>query len=97
MRKWENPVIIDLNRYYYEFARELFPNAQIIADRFHIVQMMTRFLIKHRLILMKQHSKNSFEYGALKLIRRLCLEHTSGLKAEQQLYGRHLKMTLTES
>ncbi len=35
-------VTMDLNCYYPIVARELFPNAQIVIDRFHIVQMLTR-------------------------------------------------------
>lgn len=35
-------VTMDLNCYYPIVARELFPNAQIVIDRFHMVQMLTR-------------------------------------------------------
>ncbi|TGJ59053.1 hypothetical protein E4M16_10435 [Ligilactobacillus ruminis] len=31
-------VVVDLNAQYIKFIKELFPNAQIIVDRFHIVQ-----------------------------------------------------------
>ena len=35
-------VTMDLNCYYPIVAQELFPNAQIVIDRFHMVQMLTR-------------------------------------------------------
>ena len=35
-------VSMDLNCYYPIVAKELFPNAQIVIDRFHMVQMLTR-------------------------------------------------------
>ena len=31
-------VVVDLNAQYIKFIKELFPNSQIIVDRFHIVQ-----------------------------------------------------------
>ena len=31
-------VVVDLNAQYIKFIKELFPNARIIIDRFHIVQ-----------------------------------------------------------
>lgn len=34
-------VTMDLNCYYPLVARELFPNAQIVIDRFHMIQMLT--------------------------------------------------------
>lgn len=36
---------MDLNYYYDIMAKELFPNAQVILDRFHIVQMLNVPLI----------------------------------------------------
>lgn len=38
----EQTVSMDLNCYYPIVAKELFPNAQIVIDRFHMVQMLTR-------------------------------------------------------
>lgn len=32
----------NLNSYYVDFINNLFPNAKIIIDRFHIVQMLNR-------------------------------------------------------
>ncbi|MDN5579347.1 MAG: ISL3 family transposase [Lactococcus raffinolactis] len=96
-RKQVKTVTIDLNSYYYELARESFPNAQIIADRFHIVQTMTRSFNQTRTGLMKQHPKDTLEYRVLKYTWRLYLEHADDLEVKQQRYDRHLKMALTQA
>lgn len=59
-------VTIDLNCYYPLVARELFPNAQIVIDRFHMVQMLTRSFNSLRVQIMKQFKKQSHEYKLLK-------------------------------
>ena len=46
-------VTMDLNCYYPLVARELFPNAQIVIDRFHMVQMLTRSFNSLRVQIMK--------------------------------------------
>ena len=35
-------IIMDMNASYQVFVHELFPNAQLIIDRFHIIQLMGR-------------------------------------------------------
>lgn len=35
-------VIMDMNASYQVFVHELFPNAELIIDRFHIIQLMGR-------------------------------------------------------
>lgn len=59
-------VTMDLNCYYPIVARELFPNAQIVIDRFHMVQMLTRSFNSLRVQTMKQFKKQSREYKLLK-------------------------------
>ena len=59
-------VTVNLNCYYPLVARELFPNAQIVIDRFHIVQMLTRSFNSLRIQIMKQFNKRSREYKLLK-------------------------------
>ena len=50
-------VTMDLNCYYPLVARELFSNAQIVIDRFHMVQMLTRSFNSLRVQIMKQFKK----------------------------------------
>ncbi|KRN14431.1 transposase [Lactobacillus gigeriorum DSM 23908 = CRBIP 24.85] len=59
-------VTMDLNCYYPLVARELFPNAQIVIDRFHMVQMLTRSFNIFRVQIMKQFNKSGREYRLLK-------------------------------
>ncbi|WP_268870201.1 transposase, partial [Secundilactobacillus oryzae] len=54
-------------------AKQMFPNAEIIVDRFHIVSMMTRSFNQTRTHLMKQYDKDSKEYRILKFAWKLYL------------------------
>ena len=56
---------MDLN-YYLIVARQLFPNAKIVIDRFHMVQRFTRSFDSLRVQRMKQFNKQSREYKLLK-------------------------------
>ena len=42
-------IVIDMNSGYKCLIRELFPNAKIIIDRFHIVQLVNRAFNKYRI------------------------------------------------
>ncbi|MBU5310126.1 ISL3 family transposase [Ligilactobacillus saerimneri] len=65
-------VVVDLNAQYATFIPQIFPNAQIIIDRFHIVQMAGRALLQTRVQLHKQISDHrSREYKILKSHWRL--------------------------
>ena len=50
-------VTVNLNCYYPLVARELFPNDQIVIDRFHMVQMLTRSFNSLRVQIMKQFKR----------------------------------------
>lgn len=66
-RQQVESVSIDLNANYQGVIRRLFPNAKIIVDRFHIVQLVGRALDKARLSVLNSLSdKKSREYKALK-------------------------------
>lgn len=41
-------VIIDLSKPYHKLARELFPNARIVADRFHVIRLFNNILNNYR-------------------------------------------------
>ena len=65
--------------------REMFPNAEIVIDRFHIVQLLSRALNKTRVNTMKNYRKRSKEYKRLKKYWKLIL------KDEQDLDGKEFK------
>ena len=50
-------VVVDLNAQYIKFIKALFPNARIIIDRFHIVQLVGRALGNARISLMKKDER----------------------------------------
>lgn len=66
-------VTMDMYDPYLEIAKEVFPNAEIIIDKFHIVQLLNRSLNKYRITLMKGLNKNSHEYKILKTYWKLPL------------------------
>ena len=47
-------ICIDLYSPYISLIKELFPNASIVLDRFHMVQLLSRALMKTRIQGMKQ-------------------------------------------
>ena len=60
-------VVIDMNSGYKSIIRELFPNAKIVIDRFHIVQLVNRAFNKYRVSFMNSiKDKNKELYRQLK-------------------------------
>ncbi|MBM6585005.1 transposase [Pediococcus acidilactici] len=53
-RKAVKSVVLDFNSSYHIFIKRLFPNAQIIADRFHLIQMLNRVTIQVRITTVRQ-------------------------------------------
>ncbi|MHC3903412.1 transposase, partial [Streptococcus thermophilus] len=47
-------------------TNQLFPNAKIVLDRFHIIQHLGRAFLKTRIAIMNQFDKKSLPYRALK-------------------------------
>lgn len=60
-------IVMDLNASYQSFVRRLFPNAEIIVDRFHIVQLVNRAFDNVRTSVLRNiNDKKSRPYKALK-------------------------------
>ena len=59
-------ITMDMSGAYIPLARRLFPNAEIIIDRFHIIQHLGRAFLKTRIATMNQLDKKSLPYRALK-------------------------------
>ena len=60
-------IVIDMNSGYKSIIRELFPNAKIVIDRFHIVQLVNRAFNKYRVSFMNSiKDKNKELYRQLK-------------------------------
>ena len=82
-RKKVQTICIDMYTPYIELIRQLFPNAAIIIDRFHIVQALNRELNRYRIQWMNQvkyHDRRLYNklkrYWKLFLKKETDLDHT---------------------
>ena len=66
VRKRVEYVTTDMYRPYTDLAKKVFPNANIVVDKFHIVQLLARELNKLRINEMKKLNTRSREYKILK-------------------------------
>lgn len=70
-------IVMDLSETYRQIAREYFPNALIVADRFHVIRMVNQHLLK----LWQQHDPEGRKNrGLISLMRR----HHWKLRPEQK-------------
>ena len=82
-RKKVETITVDMNASYVNFIPVLFPNAKIIIDRFHIVQLINRSLNRTRVTVMNQfHTSNGED---MKKYRRLKRFWKKILKKESEL------------
>ncbi len=95
-RSMVKTVTMYLNCYNPLVARGLLPNAQIVIDRFHIVQMLTRSFNSLRLQIMKQFKRQSREYKLLKSTLKLYLMKYNKLNKTTPHYPWHFKDYLTQ-
>ena len=89
-------VVMDFNSQYQLIIHEIFPNAIIVADNFHLVQMVLRSLNQTRVQLMRRFPKESREYRVLKHYWRLYLESYKDLEKNKPQWYSHLKDHLTQ-
>ena len=79
-RKSVETVCMDMYSPYFSVVKECFPNAKIILDRFHIVQLISRALNKTRISLM---NKDKEHYNKLKRYWKLILKSEDELDDTQ--------------
>ncbi|MEK4802815.1 ISL3 family transposase [Oceanobacillus sp. FSL K6-0118] len=85
-------VTIDMNAGYVSLIKEMFPNADIIIDRFHLVQLISRAMNKTRVKIMNQlrtsNGEDQKKYRRLKRYWKLLLKKRSSLSyTEYKYYG----------
>lgn len=68
-------ICIDIYSPYIKLINTHFPNAKIIFDKFHIINLINRALIKTRIETMRKFSVNSMEYKRLKRYWKLIQEN----------------------
>ena len=73
IRKKVKYITTDMYPTYIDLAKELFPNAKIVLDKFHIVQLFTRNMNKLRINEMKKFKTYTHEYKVLKRYWKIVL------------------------
>ncbi|EKQ18540.1 ISL3 family transposase [Lacticaseibacillus paracasei] len=86
VRQQVQTVSLDLNAGYINLVPRLFPNAKIVVDRFHIVQMVSTALNMVRIQVMKGLSKRSKEYRFMKREWKIFLKDFNELEAIKPTY-----------
>lgn len=90
-RRSVKTICIDMYSPYISLIKECFPNAKIIIDKFHIIQLLSRALNKTRINAMNQFPTYSMEYKRLKRYWKLLLTDQSKLDGIHFHYAVHFK------
>ena len=86
-------IVIDMYAPYMTLVKEVFPNAKIILDRFHIVQLLSRALNKTRIRFMNQ---NKEFYNKFKNHWRLLLKAQENLNSTDYFYSNCFKRHISQ-
>ena len=86
-------IVIDMYSPYISLIKDVFPNARIIIDKFHIHQLFSRALNKTRIKVMNRDKKN---YNKLKKYWRLILKDESKVDYIHFRYHRSFKKQMRE-
>ena len=73
-------IIIDMYSPYVSLIKKMFPNANIIIDKFHLTQLISRSLNKTRIMIMKKHKQH---YRKFKRYWKLILKPRMDLNASK--------------
>ena len=79
---------------YYDLAKQLFPCAKIVLDRFHIVQHLSCAMSRVRVQIMNQFERKSHEYKAIKRYWKL-IQQDSRKLSDKRFYLPTFRMHLT--
>lgn len=86
-------IVIDMYKPYIVLIKELFPNAKIIMDKFHIVQLISRSLNKTRVMIMNNQKE---DYNKLKRYWKLLLKNRNQLNIKNYNWSPCFKAYLCE-
>ncbi|WP_405179157.1 ISL3 family transposase [Streptococcus pneumoniae] len=87
-------ITMDMFSPYYDLARQLFPCAKIVLDRFHIVQHLSRAMSRVHVQIMNQFHRKSHEYKAIKRYWKL-IQQDSRRLSDKRFYRPTFRMYLT--
>ncbi|VSM88842.1 IS1167, transposase [Streptococcus pneumoniae] len=85
-------ITMDMFSPYYDLARQLFPCAKIVLDRFHIVQHLSRAMSRVRVQIMNQLDRKSHEYKAIKRYWKL-IQQDSRKLSDKHFYRPTFRIT----
>lgn len=89
-------VVMDMYEPYMQLTKKMFKNAEIIIDKFHVVQLVNRSFNKTRITLMKKYNTKSLEYKLLKNNWKLLLTPYENVKTNKPRYNRNLRRYITQ-
>jgi len=103
-RKQVETVTIDMNAGYVNVIKEMFPQAEIIIDRFHLVQLINRAMNKCRISVMNTFNTSKGEdkkkYRRLKRYWKLFLKRESELSHTEykyyDMFGQRLEINIVK-
>lgn len=94
-------IVVDMNAGYFKLVKELFPNASVVIDRFHLVQLINRALNVTRIKTMNTYRTASpsaaKDYRKLKRYWKLFLKESNDLDYQTYHYHRLFKKVITET
>lgn len=95
-RKGVKAICIDIYTPYMKLIKSKFPNAEIVVDRFHIIQNINRELNKTRVSLMNSYKgEKGINYTLLKNNWKLILEDENNINHDKFFYNRSFKKYVT--
>lgn len=93
-------LVMDMNAPYAQLIKHLFPNAEIVTDRFHIIQHINRSFNQLRVTIMNQFRYGTKEekrkYRLLKRFWRLLLKDSLQLDSSDYRYNRSFQRPMTQ-
>lgn len=87
-------VTVDMAGSYIPLIKQLFPKAEIVLDRFHIIQHLSRAMMSTRIATMKEFDQKSLPYRAMKNHWRV-LHKDSRRLSNKSFYSKTFRQTLT--
>ena len=86
-------VVIDMYAPYMTLIKEVFPNAKIVLDKFHVIQLLSRALNKTRIRFMNQ---NKAFYHKFKHYWRLLLKAQEDINSTDYFYSKCFKRYISQ-
>lgn len=94
-------LVMDMNASYCQLLKTVFPNAEIVTDRFHIVQHINRSFNQLRIQMMNHirdsHSENQKKYRRLKRYWKLLLKDSDRLEPLERHYHRLFRRLISQT